>query len=252
MGVTARYLGLAALAAPLATTLPGLRAESPGRAIADAAVISSRASADELVDFFEADRSQAEYASRYREGFDAFIERMDAFDGPGAVRLARALHRRADGIWSAFCLEGALRRSATEDTAQAVFAEADAVLVRLLDEGQDGVALERIERVDVLQRRAILAAGFGRRSAERAMLGAALAERGVDGAQITGLAALEAGDMDAAARLFGSLLDSAGLDVPGPGGAGGAVPATNLENAPPWALRGHGLAVWHSLTGTSR
>ena len=47
--------------------------------------------------------------------FEAFVERMDAFDGPRAEALARAMHAEANAVWSAFCFEGALRRSAPAD-----------------------------------------------------------------------------------------------------------------------------------------
>ena len=50
------------------------------------------------------------------------------------------------------------------------------------------------ERVALLQRLAILEAGFGERAAERAALGGALALHGIDGAQITGLQRLDGGD----------------------------------------------------------
>ena len=60
--------------------------------------------------------------------FEAFLAAMDAFDGPAAVELARAMHSSAleiregtpgyDVLWSVFCLEGALRRSAPEAGAQ--------------------------------------------------------------------------------------------------------------------------------------
>lgn len=167
--------------------------------------------------------------------FEAFLAAMDAFDGPAAVELARAMHSSAleiregtpgyDVLWSVFCLEGALRRSAPEagpDRAQHL-GEARAVITARL---QDPTTTTR-EREALLQRLAILEAGFGDTAAERAALGGALALHGIDGAQITGLQLLDGGDPRAAATLFAALLDSTD---PARVGA-------------PWALRGHALAV---------
>lgn len=171
-----------------------------------------------------------------KEGFELFVARMDAFDGAGALELARALHGRSPAVWSAFVLEGALRRSASADpraeASVAAYEEGDAALRSLISDPSTSVP----DRIASIQRRAILAAGFARPRAERAALGAALAGRGTDGAQILGLAALTAGEHETAAALFASLLDA---PAPGPDGA----PAER----PPWALRGHSLAVLEQL-----
>lgn len=165
-----------------------------------------------------------------QEAFDLFLARMEAKDGPGAVGLARAMYGRAPAPWSAFCLEGSLRRSSPADArsegALLAYAEADAALTSLLR--SEGLGSE--DRLAVTQRRAILAAGFADRSGERASLGRALSQGGIDGAQILGLNALQAGDPLGAARLFGLLMDR-------------GEPAADC----PWALRGHGLAALVSL-----
>ncbi len=159
------------------------------------------------------------------EGFRLFLDRMAAMDGPSSVGLARAMYARDDAIWSTFCLEGALRRSAPADTggasAQEAYAEADRALSALLRLE----TLSAADRVAVVQRRAILAAGFADTSGELSSLGRALGMGGIDGAQILGLKALVAGDHGEAARLFGLLIDR------------GDPPQDR-----PWALRGHGLA----------
>ncbi len=165
-----------------------------------------------------------------QEAFDLFLVCMDAKDGPSAVGLARAMHGRAPAPWSAFCLEGALRRSSTADprgeSALLAYAEADGVLTSLLRSEDLGGP----EKLAVTQRRAILAAGFDDEAGERSSLGRALGQGGIDGAQILGLRALEAGEFRESARLFGLLLDR-------------GEPAEDC----PWALRGHGLAALDSV-----
>lgn len=170
-----------------------------------------------------------------RPAFNAFLAAMDRFDGPASLRLARAMHARSlairanapdyDVIWSAFCLEGALRRSAPlegPDRARHL-TEARQILRALLD----APGCTSAQREALIQRLAILEAGFDQPEAERAALGGALALHGIDGAQITGLAALRRGHCDRAAALFATLLDS-----PDP-----------ARNDSPWGLRGHALAV---------
>jgi len=187
--------------------------------------------AQELIQALEASGTDdATVAPLLQEAFDLFLMKMERKDGPGAVGLARAMHARAPAPWSAFCLEGALRRSAPADPkgegALGAFAEADGALTALLRSSELGVA----ERLAVTQRRAILAAGFADPAGERASLGRALAQGGIDGAQILGLHALQAGEHLESARLFGLLLDR---------GEQAAVI--------PWALRGHGLAALESV-----
>lgn len=169
------------------------------------------------------DDGQSLRSGALQEGFDAFTRLMDAHDGERAVALARAMHGRAGEVWSAFCLEGALRRSAPADAGPGspALAEAAGALDALLARTPE---LPLRDRIDVLQRKAILHAGFGDRAAERRALGAALALGGVDAAQIRALQALQQGDPETGARLFASLLD-------------------RHENGPlpPWALRGFGL-----------
>lgn len=193
---------------------------------------AQRPSDDELLEAL-ADPQRA--GAALQPAFDAFIAAMDRFDGPASVDLARAMHASALRIredspgygvlWSAFCLEGALRRSAPLSGAEldAKLAEARRVLTERLDDPTTTTA----EREALLQRRAILEAGIGTRDAERAALGGALALHGIDGAQISGLQRLRGGRPAEAAALFATLLDS----------------ADPTRVAAPWALRGHAMAV---------
>ena len=203
-----------------------------------------------------------------RAGFDAFIERMDAFDGETSVAIARELYAEDSAIWSGFCYEGALRRSAAADAGpgSAGFRAAQDMLVGLR-ESYTGAPQGLI---DVTHRLAILGAGFNDRSLERRALGRALAAGGVDGAQISGLAVLQA-EPATAMRLFGSLLDrslvrqSAGAAAGSPGASNAqddesvtsTSPIDNVTHpilqpeAAPWALRGHALASLELLRGSS-
>jgi hypothetical protein len=217
-------------------------------------------------------RSEAyqDRAKLLTSGFNAFIERMDAFDGELSVGLATELFREDPAIWSAFCLEGALRRSAPVG-ADGQSMECQAALKALLSL-RESYTGEPPAQLDLTHRIAILGAGFGDRLLERSALGRALAAGGVDGAQISGLAALQQ-DAAAAQRLFGSLLDRS-LDrsyLAEPGGQHdeSVTPTSTIENSPqpyspeaswrprltpesaPWALRGHALASLELLRRAS-
>lgn len=218
----------------VAVALIAVAAVPLGASGAQDAPAHDRARADALAVRIEAVplASPADEQQLLIDCFAAFIASMDAFDGPRAIRLARGMHAHAGAIWSAFCVEGALRRAAPEDVAHGLsiraFDEADSVLVELLE----GQALSATDALAVTQRRAILAAGFTRHGAERAALGRALSMGGIDGAQISGLAALAGGDHASAARLFGSLLD-----------------VGHSPDELPWPLRGHGIATLELLRG---
>jgi hypothetical protein len=215
-------LAVAFVGAPRELQTPALAAPDDGP-IAVERVIQALSDSSVSLD-------EAALGALQQEGFRLFMDRMAAKDGPSSVGLARAMHARAGATWSAFCLEGALRRSAPADasgpSAQEAYAEADRVLSALLR--QEG--LSPVDRLAVVQRRAILAAGFGDASGELSSLGRALGMGGIDGAQILGLRALAAGDHEEAARLFGLLLDRG-----------------DLPQDRPWALRGHGLAALEHL-----
>ena len=161
---------------------------------------------------------------RLQEGFDAFVAAERAFEGPLAVALARALHRQARATWSAFCLEGILRRTGDLD-------EAEAVLTQLVR------APARQERAERSGRQAIVARGAGRLEAARRHLGAVLAAGGADGAQMLGLEALRRGSPAEAAAHFGSLL--AGVRA----GETSTLPSAGVPAPPPWAQRGFGVAL---------
>jgi hypothetical protein len=154
---------------------------------------------------------------RLQEGFRAFVAAERAFEGPLATALAQALHRQARATWSAFCLEGILRRTGDLDGAAAALGE----LPR---------AAERQERADRAGRRAIVARGQGRLDLAWRHLGAVLATGGADGAQMLGLQALRRGARAEAAAHFGALLSADAL------GVASASPA-------PWAQRGFGVAL---------
>lgn len=207
-----------------------------------------------------------------RAGFDAFIERMDAFDGDASVALATELYAEDPAIWSGFCLEGALRRSAdAEASGQSAPCRTALEMLRGLRESYTG---NPSAQLDVTHRIAILGAGFGDRRLERAALGRALAAGGIDGAQISGLAALRA-DRATALKLFGSQLDRAlhrgAPEAPGAGELApkeqddeSVTPSSLIDKgaepswlppiqpeAAPWALRGHALASLELLRGSS-
>lgn len=212
----------------LAAVAAGRGQEDAGESLAD-----DPSALVQLIEALEtATLDGAQEAALLRDGFTQFLARMDAKDGPAAVGLAKAMHSRAGATWSAFCLEGALRRSAPSDPGGAsaldAYTTADGVLTALLR----GESLSEVDRLAVVQRRAILAAGFADFAGERASLGRALAMGGVDGAQILGLKALVAGRAPEAVRLFGLLLDR------------GEAP-----EACPWGLRGHALASLAALRG---
>lgn len=213
-----------------------------------------------------AERS-GEFADRgqlLRAGFDVFIASMDSFQGDSAVEVARELFAEDPAIWSAFCLEGSLRRSAAADAGHESLAFREAM--GILESLRESNAAEPGVRLDLTNRIAILAGGFGARAEERAALGRSLASRGVDGAQIAGLWAL-AQDPAQAARLFGSLLDRSMARRSDPETAVvnvqddasvtasspiGTLPVLDLNpEAAPWALRGHALASLELLRGPS-
>lgn len=153
---------------------------------------------------------------RQLRAFEVFQLEHDDFQGARSVALAEAMHRHAAATWSAFCLEGALRRTGD-------YGRADAVLREHL--GRD---LGPAERVDVVLRRAIVAAGAGDRAGELAALGRGLVGGGADAYQMLGRLALVEGRAAEARGLFRVLVDRH---------------ATDPAGAPPWALRGWGLAL---------
>ncbi|MCP3915800.1 MAG: hypothetical protein GY711_09610 [bacterium] len=152
---------------------------------------------------------------RRRAAFAAFLEDEAAFRPEPATVIARAMNAEAQATWSAYCVEGIARRSGRYD-------EADAVLAARL-----GAVSDPRESLDVLQRRAISAAGAGLDERALDYLGSALARGGTDATQILARGALASGQRDRARRLFRTLLG------PGP---------TGTAPAAPWALRGWGMA----------
>jgi hypothetical protein len=153
---------------------------------------------------------------RLVRAFEVWQREHDDYQGDRALAIAESMHQHAAATWSAFCLEGILRRLGH-------YQRADGVLVEHL-----GRELPPAEQTDVVLRRAIVAAGAGWRPAERAALGRGLAQGGPDAYQMLGRLALAEGARSAARALFRALLVRH-LDAPG--------------SAPPWALRGWGLAL---------
>lgn len=253
-----------------ALVVAGCRLLAHGQDAAASSVVASLDQAKGILAELSAEPSQRSEAFQDRAtlltaGFNAFIERMDAFDGELSVGLATELFREDPAIWSAFCLEGALRRSAPA-SADGQSADCQAALQPLL-RLRESYTGEPAAQLDLTHRIAILGAGFGDRPLEGAALGRALAAGGVDGAQISGLAALRQ-DGTAAQRLFGSLLDRS-LDRADPTAPRGqhddsVTPSSSIENSPqsprrprltpesaPWALRGHALASLELLRRAS-
>jgi hypothetical protein len=160
---------------------------------------------------------------RLEVAFQAFLGAEERHAADELLALAEALYARDPAPWSAFCLEGALRRGFGR------YADAEAVLAEVAKrvEGDAPAVLA------VTERRALVAAGSGESQRERALLGAAVARGSTDARQILGFAALRAGDRAAARAHFGLLVSALG-------GADASLAARDL---PPWALRGHGVAL---------
>lgn len=183
------------------TLPPGLpRAEAIARALRDAA------------------GDPAALQERLAAAFEAFLEDHDAYRAEAARTIAEAMFAADEASWSAFCLEGILRRGGEYELADEVLA------------ARQERATEPRERVELLERRAIVAAGAGWLARERDLLGAALAAGGTDAYQILGRLELAAGRRSAARTLFRALVARGAGDAP--------------DGEPPaWGLRGWGLAL---------
>ena len=168
-----------------------------------------------LLQSLEEGGSGSSLGARLQAGFDAFVAAERAYRLEWATALATALHGRADAVWSAFCLEGILRRGGRLERAGAVL-------------GAIGRQPERTPRAEVAGRRAIVARGAGDLGEAASHLGVVVACGGADGPQMLGIQALLEGRSRVAARHFGALLS----------GAVGAQVAP-----PPWAQRGFGVAL---------
>ena len=115
-------------------------------------------------------------------------------------------------------MEGVARRSGKTQLALDVLAH------QLEATPQDAQA----ERLDIMTRHAIAAAGAGKPLLERGLLGRAARLGGDDALQILGKAALEQGKLERAKSLFRALLIRARVEK---------------REAAPWALRGWGLSL---------
>lgn len=164
--------------------------------------------------------------ARLEVAYRAFLGAEERCAAAELLALAEAMAAADPAPWSVFCLEGALRRGFGR------YADADAALAAL-----ERATSDRAVRRAVIERRALVAAGAGWASQEAALLGRALAEGSPDARQILGFAALCAGRAEEASAHFGALLVDAAREGRAPGAG---VAARDL---PPWALRGHGLAL---------
>lgn len=160
----------------------------------------------------------ATLAPRLQAAYEAFREDQAAYRSDAGRILAEGMHDAAQAAWSAFNLASIHRLLGDYERADEVLAD------------RYRMATDRAERLDLLQGRAIVAGAAGWLERERDLLGMALARGGEDSYQILGRQALAAGRRRRALALFRVLLEHHF----GP---------QRLADAPPWALRGWGLAL---------
>lgn len=166
----------------------------------------------------QVDEDRASLQPRLQAAYEAFREDEAAYRSDAARILAEGMHDAAQATWSAINLASICRL-------QGAYERADEVLA-----GHHARATDPTERLDLLLGRAILAGAAGWLERERDLLGMALARGGQDAYQILGRQALAAGRRRQALALFRVLLEHHF----GP---------QRLAQAPPWALRGWGLAL---------
>ena len=167
-----------------------------------------------LADDAVAGLSAQALGERLGVAFQAFLDAERRTAAEELLALARAFDARERAVWSAFCLEGALRRGHSR------YAAADAALAAVQPR-------DAAEALALLERRALVAGAAGDTARETAFLGAALARGSTDARQVLGFRALRVGARAEAAVHFGVLLD----------------PAVAARDLPPWALRGYGLTL---------
>ncbi|MFT5051470.1 MAG: tetratricopeptide (TPR) repeat protein [Chlamydiales bacterium] len=165
--------------------------------------------------------SEQELGPLLGEAYDAFRTEAGALRLPQAEALAVAMHERAQAAWSALTL-------ALLSTRMGEYDRAEQVLRDQYERTEPGP-----QRVELLERRAIAAAGAGRRERSLDLLGRALIMGGRDAQQMLGREALARADYARAEQLFGALLPP--ITVGKQPYDAGEVPA--------WALRGWGLAL---------
>lgn len=169
-----------------------------------------------------AELAPAARQERLQVGFQIFLGAEARRAGVEWLAIAEALFTADRALWSAFCLEGALRKGfGRYDDAERLLAELQAE-----HRGPEG----RAERLELIGRRALVAAGAGQAAQERALLGQALGLGSQDARQILGFAALRAGDLVAARAHFGALFER-------------GTTTTADRDLPAWALRGFGVAL---------
>ncbi|MDP6739511.1 MAG: hypothetical protein QF404_05790 [Planctomycetota bacterium] len=150
--------------------------------------------------------------------YESFLEELGLYAGQVARDLAEAMYGAAPATWSVLCLEGAARR--TGDLGRAA---------EVLEGGM--VLNTRADKLELRERRAIVAAGAGELPIELDWLGRALLQGGTDGLQMRARLALVMGERQRTKGLFRVLVDRS------------RGPSPSLGEPPPWALRGWGLAL---------
>lgn len=151
--------------------------------------------------------------------FAIFREELGLYAGAPARDVAEAQYRAAPATWSILCLEGVARRTGDLDRSAEVLEWALA---------GDSASASKLE---LSERRSIVAAGAGDKATLLDWLGRALVMRGTDGLQMRARLALSIGSSERSRVLFRILVDRSRGSLP------------YLDGPPPWALRGWGLAL---------
>lgn len=189
---------------------PLLRGMQPGPARAKAMCKALKSGAEGL--------EPGRWAQLLKLSYESFLEELGLYAGQSARDLAEAMYGSAPATWSVLCLEGAARRTGDLGRAAEVL--------------EGGMVLNAdADRLELRERRAIVAAGAGELPTELDWLGRALLLRGNDGLQMRARLALAMGARQRSRGLFRVLVDRS------------RGPAPALGEPPPWALRGWGLAL---------
>ncbi|GEM_PF-2546367 len=162
---------------------------------------------------------EGHWASLLQISYEAFLEELERYASAPARQVAEAMYLASPAVWSCLCVEGSARRMGDLPRAAEVLA---ATLTWVSD---------RSARLELRERRSIVAAGAGWKSDELDWLGRGLAMGGTDSLQMRARLALAARRFDRARTLFRVLVDRGRGSRP------------TLADAAPWALRGWGLAL---------
>lgn len=190
---------------------PVLRGMHPGSARADALCAALKKGPEGL--------EQGHWSRLLELSFAIFREELRLYAGAPARDVAEAQYRAAPATWSILCLEGVARRTGELDRS------AEVLELALAGESESATQLE------LLERRSIVAAGAGDEAPRLDWLGRALVLGGSDGLQMRARLALALGARERSRVLFRVLVDR----------SRGLLP--DIDESPPWALRGWGLAL---------